>query len=310
MSKIWKRVFCSFLAAVMLFAVVPIQAFAADEESVVETTEVLETTEEVTEETEAPTDYFEEPTVATEEVIVAEEPEEEVWEEPFVDVVQEQAVRFLCSMEDLILAVYDSNGEFVRSDENDPTLYWLLPGIYCYEAACAGYETDSGEFEVFNEPLNVEVTLMAETAEEPTETTEETEPVPEETVEIIPEEVLAPAETEEEFEFGEIEYDEYTDELGRTISFEGMEVPDDFDPSLIATYGADVGYYVPVNSMDEAGDYVRSLMVDREEKIQFSYRDLSGGISSSNVKSILYDIIDEALKHTGSPIEGDYLRWH
>ena len=60
---------------------------------------------------------------------------------------------------------------------------------------------------------------------------------------------------------------------------------------------------VRFTTMEDAGRYMRSQMEQRQETIAFAFQRISFE------RYPLRDFFDEALLHTGSPKEGDYLKW-
>ncbi len=155
--KTRKRIFCLFLALIMCLSLLPITAFAEEqdiEEDVVQ---------EIAEQVEEPADITELPTLANEPEIsepeeMADEPEipepEEVADEP-VPV----EVRFVLNPEQAALIVYtkDEQDEKQRIEPEEDGSYRLLPGMYFYSVFCDGF--------VPAEDIELIVTDRAEPAE-------------------------------------------------------------------------------------------------------------------------------------------------
>lgn len=83
---------------------------------------------------------------------------------------------------------------------------------------------------------------------------------------------------------------------------------------LIATmipctvFAAGVETYV--TTIEEAGAQLRTAMVARSENCEINYKlPLSADFNNNTINKLASDIYTEAVKHTGNPVEGDYLHF-
>lgn len=152
-----KKLLAALLAVVMTVQLA-VPAWAVDSEDTGDTVSYTEPSETpVPEPSEAPAvDPTAEPSA---------EPTVEPTEEPQAQVVR---VRFVCTPEELTLAVYPAEGDVEQLilPEEDGS-YLLAPGTYTYLAAAEGYETAEGSFTVEEaaEEQSVEIVLTAAASE-------------------------------------------------------------------------------------------------------------------------------------------------